>query len=85
MPRPTRDILTPEQACALRSFASRNGRRWKYKLCTLYMNGRDADEPEGPFLRQIRNTIGPSGLYRIKLGKAVPASAAATRQPPSLP
>lgn len=70
--------LTPEQTTALRSFAKRNGRCWKYKLCTLYMSGRDADEPESPFLRQVRNTIGPSGLYRITLDEAVALSGSLT-------
>jgi hypothetical protein len=63
--------LTSEQIEALQSFAKRNGRCWKYKLCTLYMSGRDADQPEGLFLRQVRNTIGPSGLYRMRIDKTV--------------
>jgi hypothetical protein len=81
MPRRKSETLTAEQTCALRSFARRNGRRWKYKLCTLYMSGRDADEPEGPFLRQVRNTIGPSGLYRISLDKPIAVSANLARPP----
>jgi len=71
--------LTPEQIEALQSFAKRNGRCWKSKLCTLYMSGRDADQPEGPFLRQVRNTIGPSGLYRTWLDKTVALSQSLTR------
>ncbi|WOJ91708.1 hypothetical protein RZS28_19890 (plasmid) [Methylocapsa polymorpha] len=71
--------LTPEQIEALQSFAKRNGRCWKSKLCTLYMNGRDAVQPEGPFLRQVRNTIGPSGLYRMRLDKTVALSGSLTR------
>jgi len=31
------------------------------------LTGRDADEPEGPFLRQIRNRHGPSLLRGLSL------------------
>ncbi len=65
--RNPKPILTPDQTDALRGFAKRNGRRWKSKLLGLWMDGQDWREPEAPFLRQIRNTIGPSGLLRLKL------------------
>jgi hypothetical protein len=67
--------LTPEQASALRAFAARNGRNWKSRLLTLWQNGQNWKEPEGPFLRQIRNGIGPSGLCRLPpLTKAAEAA-----------
>jgi hypothetical protein len=58
--------LTPEQMSSLQDFAERNGRRWKSRLCDLWQSGRDACEPEGPLLRQVRNAVGPYGLYRLK-------------------
>ncbi len=58
---------TPEQTSALQAFANRNGRHWKSKLLTLWMDGQDWREPEAPFLRQVRNEIGPSGLHHLKL------------------
>jgi hypothetical protein len=59
---------TPEQLAALRAFAARNGRSWKRRLCELFFAGREIEEPEGPLLRQVRNTLGPSGVWKVKLG-----------------
>ena len=60
-------IFNANQTDALRTFAKRNGRRWKSQLLALWVDGQDWREPEAPFLRQIRNTVGPSGLTRLKL------------------
>jgi len=45
----------------LRQFAQENGRTWRAKLRHLWNIGQD----EG-LLRQARNTIGPSGLDKVK-------------------
>jgi len=62
-----RPELTAQEMEALRAYASRNGRTWKHKLLDAWMTGADGREPESSRLRTIRNTIGPSGLLRIKL------------------
>lgn len=59
--------LTPEQQSALSTFAERNGRYWKAALRRLWDTGRDEREPNGPLLRQVRNTLGPSGLVNYRL------------------
>ncbi len=53
--------LTGEMRSALRTFARAHGRYWKRALSDLWTSGRD----EG-VLRRVRNTIGPSGLIRLK-------------------
>ena len=68
MPKPNPAAnLSSEQKAALRAYALRNGRFWKRRLAAAWMNGRDADDPEGPILRQIRNAGGSSLLTRIGL------------------
>lgn len=37
-----------------------NGRNWRSKLSTEWMQGKDT-------LRWLRNTVGPSGLRKIKV------------------
>jgi hypothetical protein len=59
--------LPPEQKAALRAYALRYGRFWKRELHAAWMNGKDANEPEGAILRRIRNTHGPSLLTRLSL------------------
>jgi hypothetical protein len=56
---------TAEQIAALRSFAARNGRYWKRELNLKWFNGRDADEPEACYLRQVRNILGPTWLHQF--------------------
>jgi hypothetical protein len=58
--------LTAEQQSALVAFATRHGRNWKSALRRLWDTGRDDREPDGPLLRQVRNTLGPSGLVRYR-------------------
>lgn len=58
--------LTTEQAEALKRFAAANGRYWKGELSTLWATGRDASQPDGALLRQIRNNLGPTWLYTQK-------------------
>jgi hypothetical protein len=48
----------------LQSFKAEHGNRWKSMLCELWFHGKDADDCE---LRQARNMIGPTGLYKLKL------------------
>lgn len=58
--------LTDEQSEALAAFRERyspNGDDgWKQRLIDYWMNGRDAREPLGHALRQVRNSFGPSWL-----------------------
>lgn len=57
------------QMAALVSFAKRNGRCWRARLYNAWCSGRDALEPEGALLRQLRNDFGPKWLARVKLPK----------------
>jgi hypothetical protein len=59
--------LTTEQLAALQAFKVRNGRSWKSKLLDAWMTGRDAHEPDGSYLRQVRNQVGPSGLLKLRV------------------
>lgn len=54
--------LTDEQREALTTFAAKHGSRWKDRLLDAWMTGRDASEPNGHALRQVRNRFGPSWL-----------------------
>lgn len=56
------DTLTTEQRGALSAFAGKHGDRWKQRLLDAWMTGRDAAEPDGHALRQLRNRFGPSWL-----------------------
>lgn len=55
--------LSYEQKVELRKFAADHGRAWRGTLAAWWSDGRDASNP---LLRQIRNKIGPSGLWNIK-------------------
>lgn len=59
--------LTQEQASAITEFKARYGRSWKTELNSMWLDGRDAREPGGNFLRQIRNTLGPAWLEKVKV------------------
>lgn len=65
--------ITPEQARALSRFADAHGRNWKSKLRAMWMNGRDALQPDGAYLRQVRNNQPPSFLdsYRVSAAATV--------------
>ena len=54
--------VTDAMLGALRAYALDHGKRWKADLCELWMRGED----DG-LLRQIRNIVGPSRLYKINL------------------
>jgi len=58
----TANTLTPEQRAALDDFAAKHGRTWKSKLRTMWMNGQDAMQVNGAYLRQVRNQFPPSFL-----------------------
>jgi hypothetical protein len=60
-------MLTQDQEAALVAFAARHGRCWKSTLQTMWINGRDASEPEGSTLRRIRNQFGSAWLQKYKL------------------
>lgn len=60
--------LSAGQVAALQEYAAKHGRNWKSKLLQDWDSAR---VPEGPVLRLVRNTIGPSGLMRLKLPRSV--------------
>lgn len=57
------DWPTGEQLAALQDFADRHPTNWREQLNDAWMNGRDACEPSGALLRQVRNHFGPSWLF----------------------
>jgi len=61
--RETMSALTDGMLRALREFAENNGRNWRNHLSQEWSAGHDL----GPELQQVRNIIGPSGLWKIKL------------------
>jgi hypothetical protein len=67
MPKTQLPALPAEHRAALKAYALRNGRFWKRKLLQAWSTGRDAEEPDGPFLREIRNRHGPSLLQGLSL------------------
>jgi hypothetical protein len=73
-----KDPLTPEQREALEVFAGSYGRFWKCELIARWLDGRDEKEPGGMYLRQIRNTHGPSILGKIAV---TPRKAATALRP----
>ena len=56
----------PEQMDALLAFKERHGRSWRMKLNEMWLDGRDASQPGGHLLRQIRNNFGPQWLVNFK-------------------
>lgn len=63
---PTLEDLSPEQRAWLLGFKEANGRTWKDKLMTHWMNGTDDSLNESWFARQIRNNFGPTWLTKMK-------------------
>jgi hypothetical protein len=55
---------TPEQISALQAYRNRYGRRWKSRLLAEWLSSTG---DEGPELRQVRNTHGPSWLLDYRL------------------
>jgi hypothetical protein len=49
----------------LQKYAMENGRNWRSKLSLEWTQGSET-------LRWIRNAIGPTGLYALKITKAKP-------------
>lgn len=66
MPQQPRDDqgLSAEQIDALRAYRDRHGRRWKSRLLAEWLSSTG---DEGPELRQVRNTFGPSWLLSYRL------------------
>jgi hypothetical protein len=56
--------VSKEVTDTVKAFASENGPRWRSKLCDMWANGSDSDSPD---LRQARNLIGPTNLYKITI------------------
>lgn len=61
----TKPAPSPEQLAAVAAFAARHGRDWRYALVDAWLTGRDAREPDGHLLRQVRNTCGPAWLATV--------------------
>jgi hypothetical protein len=67
-----RQMISPDQLAALRTFADANGRSWKSKLNAAWSTGRYADyngADEYGSLQQIRNTFGPAWLVKFDFDK----------------
>jgi len=55
---------------AVRTFAGREGRGWKRKLCDMWERSEYPGHADiTPLLQQARNTLGPSGLDRLAVHK----------------
>ena len=66
MPQQPKDEqdLSVEQIEALRVYRDQHGRRWKSRLLAERLSSTG---DEGPELRQVRNTFGPSWLLNYRL------------------
>jgi hypothetical protein len=60
---------TADQVAAVAAFATRHGRTWRAELLAAWLNGRDANEPDGHLLRQVRNRFGPRWLRDVTLAE----------------
>jgi hypothetical protein len=58
---------SPEQLWALREYAKKNGRTWKYKLKRAWHSGADEKLPNAGLLRQVRNELGPRWLTTAQI------------------
>ena len=56
---------TADQVAAVAAFATRHGRTWRAELLAAWLNGRDAAEPDGHLLRQVRDRLGPVWLRDV--------------------
>ena len=68
---------SPDQLAAVAAYAARHGRTWRAALATAWSTGRDAAEPDGHLLRQVRNSHGPAWLATVTLAELATAGAAA--------
>jgi hypothetical protein len=59
--------LTREQFEAMQRYAVQHGQTWKRALSSAWETGADEREPDGVYLRQIRNTFGPSWLMKFRM------------------
>ena len=62
----TKEQPSPEQLEALESFKRSHGSGWKEDLANAWWTGRDASQPNGHLLRQIRNQFGPQWLANYR-------------------
>jgi YD repeat-containing protein len=60
---------TADQVAAVAAFATRHGRSWRAELAAAWLSGRDANEPDGHLLRQVRNRFGPRWLRDVTLAE----------------
>lgn len=54
--------LTDGQRAALEAFTAANGQKWRDALADKWLSD---DDDEGPALRQVRNTYGPTWLFDV--------------------
>ena len=59
--------LNAEQQAVVLAYAAKHGRKWKAALADAWMTGRDASQPDGWALRQVRNQFGPKWLAAVSL------------------
>jgi hypothetical protein len=61
--------LSDEQCAAVAAFCDANGRNWKGKLESLWINGnysqRGIDTNQAALLQQVRNQFGPEWLFKV--------------------
>ena len=55
--------MTDEMLAALRQYKDAHGRTWRSRLSLDWTVGKDL----GPALRQVRNIIGPSRMFKIRI------------------
>jgi hypothetical protein len=61
-PRDGHECPVPKEVIErLRAFRAEHGKNWKASLLKLWTSGRDDGQ-----LRQARNMIGPTALYKLK-------------------
>jgi hypothetical protein len=72
---------SPDQLAAVAAYAARHGRTWRAALMDAWLTGRDAQEPAGHLLRQVRNTCGPAWLATVTMADLAPEEPAAPSCP----
>lgn len=55
---------------ALRAFSNKHGPTWKRTLIAYWVSGQDEREPEGLYLRQLRNRYGTAWLQNFRFPRS---------------
>lgn len=61
--------LTEEQVAALQQFRDKFGFQWKSRVKEIWECGTESRNMHSSLLRQMRNTLGPKGLDKLRLPK----------------